>query len=54
MEPQNVEQKIVEPEEANKVQAEKAPVVVNWKKPIISIIIIGVLALGLMLLARYL
>ncbi|NMB91330.1 hypothetical protein GYA37_00610 [candidate division WWE3 bacterium] len=56
MEPQEVQQQTtVEPVvEDKKVEAEKAPVAVNWKKPLTSIVIIGALALGLMLLVKYL
>ncbi|MFZ2664219.1 MAG: hypothetical protein WAX66_02565 [Patescibacteria group bacterium] len=54
MEPQNPEQVIVAPEEKKEIQAEKSPVAVSWKKPLITMLLIGGLALGLMLLVKYL
>lgn len=34
------------------VPKDEAPVKINWKKPIIKILIVGVLGIGLMLLSR--
>lgn len=40
-------------QEQTKPQVEESPVIVDWKKPLISMIIVGLLALGLMLLVKY-
>jgi hypothetical protein len=41
-------------QEPIKPQVEEPAVIVDWKKPLISMIIVGVLALGLMMLVKYL
>ncbi len=59
MEPQNINQNSTTSvetqraqQESPKPQVEEPPVIVDWKKPIISMIIVGVLALGLMMLVK--
>jgi uncharacterized RDD family membrane protein YckC len=61
MEPENTNQTpvtFVKPEpiqpEPPKPQVEEPPVIVDWKKPLISMIIVSVVALGLMLVVKYL
>lgn len=56
----NVPEAQIVPEETQEVPAketpkpeeEKPPVTLNWKKPIIKILIVGIIALGLMLILK--
>lgn len=63
MEPENTNQPVVfvpkvqpapVPQESVKSKVEDPPVIVDWKKPLISMIVVGVLALGLMMVVKYL
>lgn len=63
MEPENTNKPVVfvpkvqpnpVPQESVKPKTEEPPVIVDWKKPLISMIVVGALALGLMMVVKYL
>ena len=58
MEPQDINQNPISPvaqpiqKETPKSQVEESPVIINWKKPLFTMLIIGGIALGLMYLVK--